>query len=170
VPVLAGKFRASGLVRNKSRQTLRAFWWSVAPRSGIVAGLTDADLELLPRYCRETNISYEAVQLMPDLGFPVAHTELSHGYSPLHNAAWCGDAALVDLFIARGHPLDLVDPRCGATPPGYAIHGWTVEKRHPEGQFACVVESLLGAGSPWDRSSYPTGNPELDVALSHFAF
>jgi hypothetical protein len=136
---------------------------------GIVAGLRDADLELLPRYCRETNISYEAVRLMPDLGFPVAHTELSHGYSPLHNAAWCGNAAVVDLLIARDHPLDLLDPGYAATPLGYAIHDWTVEKRHPEGDFAHVVESLLRAGSPWNRSSYPTGNPELDAVLSHFA-
>ncbi|MFZ0591671.1 MAG: ankyrin repeat domain-containing protein, partial [Bryobacteraceae bacterium] len=67
----------------------------------VVASLPSVDLELLPRYCWETNASYEAVRLMLDLGFPIAHTESSHGYSPLHNAAWSGDAALVDLLISR---------------------------------------------------------------------
>ena len=105
---------------------------------------------------------------MLDLGFPVAHLEHSHGYSPLHNAAWCGHAALVDLLIARGHPVDLVDPRFNATPLGYAIHDCLVEKRHAEGNFAHVVESLLKAGSPWDRSLYPTGDTQLDDVFRQF--
>jgi ankyrin repeat protein len=105
---------------------------------------------------------------MLDLGFPIAHTESSHGYSPLHNAAWSGDAALVDLLISRGHPVDLVDPRYKSTPLGYALHDCLVEKRHPEGDFAHVVEALLKAGSPWDRSMYPTGDQGVDEVLGRF--
>jgi ankyrin repeat protein len=135
---------------------------------GLVANLPVPDLELLPRYCWETNRNYEAVRLMLDLGFPVAQTEHSHGYSPLHNAAWCGDADLVDLLISRGHPVDLVDPRFNATPLGYAIHDCTVEKRHPEGEFARVVESLLKAGAEWKRSSYPTGDERIDEVLRRY--
>jgi ankyrin repeat protein len=135
---------------------------------GIVASLPSVDLELLPRYCWETNTNYEAVRLMLDLGFPVAHTESSHGYSPLHNAAWSGHAALVDLLISRGHPVDLVDPRYNATPLGYAIHDCIVEKRHPDGDFTHVVESLLKAGSPWPSSLYPTGDPAVDEVLERF--
>jgi ankyrin repeat protein len=133
-----------------------------------VANLPSADLELLPRYCWETNRSYEAVRLMLDIGFPVTQTESSHGYSPLHNAAWSGDAAVVDLLLLRGHPVDLVDPRYNATPLGYAIHDCVVAKRHPEGDFAHVVESLLEAGSPWDSSMYPTGDARLDEVFSRF--
>jgi ankyrin repeat protein len=140
----------------------------VRQRPGIVASLPGIDLELLPRYCWETNLNYEAVRLMLDLGFPVAQIESSHGYSSLHNAAWCGDAALVDLLISRGHPVDLVDPRFNATPLGYAIHDYLVEKRHPEGDFPRVVESLLRAGSPWDPSLFPTGDERLDKVLSQF--
>ncbi len=135
---------------------------------GIVAALPEIDLELLPRYCWETNINYEAVRLMLDLGFPVSKTERSHGYSPLHNAAWAGDAALVDLLLSRGHSVDLMDPTYNATPLGYALHDCLVEKRHPEGDFAHVVESLLKAGSPWDRSIYPTGNTGIDSVLERF--
>jgi ankyrin repeat protein len=134
---------------------------------GIVAGLPSVDLELLPRYCWETNTNYEAVRLMLDLGFPVAQTETSHGYSPLHNAAWSGNAPLVDLLISRGHPVDLVDPGHSATPLGYAIYDCVVEKRHPEGDFARVVEALLKAGSPWP-SRYPTGDPSIDEVLVRY--
>jgi hypothetical protein len=136
---------------------------------GIVAALPEMDLELLPRYCWETNINYEAVRLMLDLGFPITQTERSHGYSPLHNAAWAGDAALVDLLLSRGHPVDLRDPSYNATPLGYALHNCLVEKRHPEGDFVRVVESLLNAGSPWDRSIYPTGNAPVDAVLEKFS-
>ncbi len=140
----------------------------VRQRPDIVAALPGVDLELLPRYCWETNLNYDAVRLMLDLGFPVAQTESSHGYSPLHNAAWCGDAALVDLLISRGHPVDLVDPGYKATPLGYAIHDCLVAKRHPEGDFPRVVESLLRAGSPWEPSLFPTGDERLDRVLSQF--
>jgi ankyrin repeat protein len=140
----------------------------VRQHAGIVAGLPRADLELLPRYCWETNINFEAVRLMLDLAFPIAQTERSHGFSPLHNAAWAGHAALVDLLLARGHPVDLKDPTYNSTPLGFALHDCLVEKRHPEGDFAHVVESLLKAGSPWDRSILPTGNASIDEVLERY--
>lgn len=141
----------------------------VGKHPGIIAGLSEIDLELLPRYCWETNINYEAVRLMLDLGFPITQTERSHGYSPLHNAAWAGDATLVDLLLSRGHAVDLRDPGYNATPLGYALHDCLVEKRHPEGDFVHVIESLLKAGSPWDRSVYPTGNAGIDEVLQRFS-
>jgi ankyrin repeat protein len=134
----------------------------------LVTSLPVADLELLPRYCWETNTNLEAVRLMLDLGFPITQTESSHGYSPLHNAAWSGNAALVDLLIARGHPIDLTDPTYTSTPLGWAIHDCLIEKRHPEGEFPHVVESLLRAGSPWPPSMYPTGNESIDQVIQRF--
>jgi ankyrin repeat protein len=133
-----------------------------AQNPGLVASLPAADHELVARYCWETNTNFEAVKLMLDVGFPVAHPERSHGYSPLHNAAWAGSADLVDLLIERGHPVDLVDPGYHSTPLGYAIYDCTVEKRHPEGDFGHVVKSLLDAGSPWDALDYPTCDARID--------
>ncbi|MEO5923074.1 MAG: ankyrin repeat domain-containing protein [Bryobacteraceae bacterium] len=129
---------------------------------GLVASLPSQDLELLPRYCWETNTNFDAVKLMLDLGFPVTQTERSHGYSALHNAAWSGSADLVELLIERGAPVDLLDPGFHATPLGYALHDCLYVKRHPEGDFGRVVKALLDAGSPWDALDCPTGEPQLD--------
>ena len=134
----------------------------------IVPELPDVDRELVAKYCWETNSDYAAVKLMLDLGFPVAHPEHSHGYTPLHNAAWEGSGDLVDLLISRGHPVDIRDPRFDATPLGYALHDCLVEKRHPEGEFARVVRALLEAGSPVKDIPYPTGDAAVDEVLQAY--
>jgi ankyrin repeat protein len=134
----------------------------------IVPGLSDVDRELVAKYCWETNSDYAAVKLMLDLGFPIAHPEHSHGYTPLHNAAWEGSGDLVDLLISRGHPVDVRDPGYDATPLGYALYDCLVEKRHPEGEFARVVKALLEAGSPLEGVQYPTGNAAIDEVLQAY--
>ena len=131
----------------------------------IVPGLLDIDRELVAKYCWETNTNYDAVKLMLDLGFPVVHPERSHGYTPLHNAAWAGSGDLVELLIARGHPVDIRDPAYDATPLGYALYDCLVEKRHPEGEFARVIKALLEAGSPLKGLKYPTGDAAVDEVL-----
>jgi ankyrin repeat protein len=131
----------------------------------IVPELGDVDRELVAKYCWETNTNYDAVKLMLDLGFPVAHPERSHGYTPLHNAAWAGSGDIVELLIARGHPVDIRDSGYNATPLGYALYDCLVEKRHPEGEFARVVKALLEAGSPVKDVKYPTGDAAVDDVL-----
>jgi ankyrin repeat protein len=140
-----------------------------AAQPDIVALLPPEDLELLPRYCWETNTNYDAVKLMLDLGFPVTQTERSHGYAALHNAAWSGSADLVELLIARGAPINLKDPGYNATPLGYAVHDCVHEKRHPEGEFVRVVKALLDAGSTFDPlDDYPTGDAQLDAVFREY--
>jgi ankyrin repeat protein len=139
---------------------------AIAARNpGLVASLPSVDLELLARYCWETNLNFDAVKLMLDLGFPLTQPETSHGYTALHNAAWAGAADLVELLLQRGHPVDIVDPAYHATPLGYAMYDCLVEKRHPEGEFARVFQLLLEAGSPWDPLCYPTGVADVDEVL-----
>jgi ankyrin repeat protein len=131
----------------------------------IVPELEDVDLELLAKYCWETNTNCDAVKLMLDLGFPVAHPENSHGYTSLHNAAWQGSGDLVELLIARGHPVNIRDPGYDATPLQYALYDCLVEKRHPEGEFARVARLLLEAGSSVTGVKYPTGDAAIDEIL-----
>jgi ankyrin repeat protein len=137
----------------------------VAENPGLVASLPSEDLELLPRYCWETNTNYDAVRLMLDLGFPIAQTERSHGYDALHNAAWSGSADLVELLIAREASVTSLDPEYSGTALDWAMHDCLREKRHPEGQFAQVVKALIDAGSRWDQTVYPTGDAKLDEVL-----
>lgn len=138
----------------------------VAEHPGVMAEMEREDLELLAKSCWETNRNIEAVRLMLDLGFPVDVPESNHGYLPLHNAAWCGDAALVELLLRRGHPVDRRDPRFEATALGYAIHSCTQARRHPEGDFANVVQQLLEAGVPLDEKQYPTGHLGIDGVIN----
>ncbi len=131
----------------------------------IVSTLDDEDLELLPRYCWETNISLEAVRLMLDVGFPMEHPEFRHGWTPLHNAAWSGEPELVELLLQRGHAVDQRDPDFGSTAIGWAIHCCVEEKRHPDADYGRVVSLLVDAGTPWEVICYPTDEPQLDLVL-----
>lgn len=137
----------------------------LAEHPDMVSSLPREDLELVARYCWETNASLEAVRLMLDLGFPIDVPEKSHSYMPLHNAAWGGYADLVDLLIERGAPVDAMDPDYKSTPLGHAIHCATEDGRHPEGEYERVVNALIDAGSPWDPGIYPTGDERVDRAL-----
>jgi hypothetical protein len=140
----------------------------VARTPGLVAEMDAEDRTLLAKFCWETNLSIEAVRLMIDLGFPVDVPESNHGFMPLHNAAWCGDAPLVELLLRHGHPLDRRDPAYNATALGYAIHSGVTARRHPEGDFPAVVRLLLEAGVPLDPHQYPSGDPRIDTVIESF--
>ncbi len=131
----------------------------------LVTELDDDDKGLLAKCCWETNLNVEAVRLMLDIGFPVDVPERNHGFLPLHNAAWCGDAALVELLLQRGHPVDRRDPGHNATALGYAIYSCVVARRHPNGDFPRVVELLLAAGVPRDENQRTTGHAGIDAVL-----
>lgn len=140
----------------------------LASHPHVVANLPDLERSLLARYCWETNVNLEAVRLMLDCGFPKEFPETSHGYSPLHNAAWGGYGDLVDLLLERGHSVVLRDPTYNGTPFDFSMHCCLKDGRHPEGEYARVAASLLKAGSPWDQSIYPTGREELDRVLEQY--
>lgn len=134
----------------------------------LLSEMDAEDRSLLAKLCWETNQNIEAVRLMLDLGFPVDVPERNHGYTPLHNAAWCGNAELVELLISRGHPLDIKDSQFGATPIGWAIYSCLEAKRHPEHLFPRVVDLLLQAGASYDKKNYPTGHEGIDAVIKRY--
>lgn len=140
----------------------------LARSPGLIGELDDEDRALLAKCCWETNLNRDAVRLMLDLGFPIDTPEFSHGFQALHNAAWCGDAELVELLLQRGHPVDRRDPRYHATALGFAIHSCTEAKRHPDGDFPKVVRLLLEAGTPLDEWQHATGDAGLDAVIGAF--
>ena len=135
----------------------------------LLTQMEGEDLTLLAKLCWETNQNIAAVRLLLELGFPVDCPESNHGYSALHNAAWCGNLELVNLLLDYGHPVALRDPAFNGNPIGWACHSCLEAKRHPEENFPPVIARLLEAGTPCDRTSYPTGNADIDALLErHF--
>lgn len=137
----------------------------VAEHPAVTAELGSEDHQLLAKACWETNKDIDAVRLMLDLGFPVDVPEHNHGFTALHNAAWCGDAALVELLLEHGHPVDLRDPDHHSTAIGWALHSRFEARRHPHGEFARVVELLIEAGTPLDRDQRSVADPAIDAVL-----
>lgn len=136
-----------------------------AQHPGLAPCLSPEDRQWVALHCWETNRNLEAVRLMLDVGFPVAHPEGRHGFSPLHNAAWGGFADLVELLIERGHPLEIEDPNYHDTPLRWALHRALRVGRHPDGDYERTVATLIDAGATWDRAIYPTGDAEIDRTL-----
>jgi len=131
----------------------------------LVDQLDPDDYTLLAKFCWETNISFEAAHLMLDIGLPVDVPEINHGFMALHNAAWCGNPALVDLLLKHGHPTDRRDPEFNATAIGFAIHSCTQAKRHPDGKFHEVLRLLIDAGVPLDDHKPPVSDKEICALL-----
>jgi len=83
---------------------------------------------------------------MLDAGWPVDVRDRG-GVTPLHWAAWHGNAAMTRALLARKPPLEAADDEYHAKPLGWAVytsrHGW-----HPDrGDYGATVEALLAAGA-----------------------
>jgi ankyrin repeat protein len=133
--------------------------------SALVDTFDEEDRMLLAKACWETNNDTEVIRLMIESGFPLGIPEVNHGYSPLHNAAWSGNAEVVRLLLAHGHPVDLVDPQYNSTAAGYAIHSAVEARRNPDGDFGGVIDALIAAGLDDCLSRYPVDHKAIDTVL-----
>ena len=131
----------------------------------LVDEFDDEDLTLLAKACWETNNDTEAIRLMLDCGFPLGIPEHNHGYSPLHNAAWSGNAEVVRLLLEHGHPPDLIDPQYDSSAVGYAIHSATVARRYQDVDYGGVVDALIKAGLDGCISQYPVEHEAIDAVM-----
>jgi hypothetical protein len=87
-----------------------------------------------------------AAGLMLAAGLPVESFGQHHA-TPLHWAAWHGQAELVRRILKQGGPIENADNDYGGTPLNWAIHGsingWYAEK----GDYPATVEVLIKAGA-----------------------
>lgn len=116
----------------------------LAAEPNLVARLREAERRQLAHAARNNDLS--AVRLMLMIGLPVdGHSQ--HNATPLHWAAFQGNAEMAELILQKHPPLEVTDADFNATPLGWAIygseHGWHRET----GNFAAVVEALLRAGA-----------------------
>ena len=116
----------------------------LAERPNLVAGLAEADRRQLAHAARNNDIA--AVRLMLAAGLPV-DTRGQHRATPLHWAAWHGNAEMAREILRYNPPLEVTDADFNATPLGWAIHGSEHGWYCRTGNYAATVEALLKAGA-----------------------
>ena len=85
----------------------------------------------------------EAVRAMLDAGWPV---DVMHdGATPLHWAAWHGEAELVRLLLAHHAPVDVREAGHQGTPLDWARHGASNSWRRQAGDYPAVISALESA-------------------------
>jgi ankyrin repeat protein len=87
-----------------------------------------------------------AAHLMLIAGLPV-DTYGRHHATPLHWAAWHGNAGMVREILAHHPPLEDASNDFRATPMGWAIHGSENGWHRAKGDYAGTVQALLDAGA-----------------------
>jgi len=110
----------------------------------LVTGLSAAYQRHLAHAARNNNL--RAVRVMLAAGLPVAALG-QHRATPLHWAAFQGNAEMTHEILRHHPPLELTDADFQSTPLGWAIHGsqngWDCEA----GDYAKTVELLMNAGA-----------------------
>ena len=103
----------------------------------------------------------DVVRLMLESGWPVNG---GVGTTPLHFAAWHGNAGMVRTILEYRPALEEKDPAFHATPLGWAIHGSEHSWHSKTGDYRAVVEMLLAAGA--QRPAQIEGSEAVRAALS----
>ena len=110
----------------------------------LVEGLSTAYGRQVAHAARNNNLA--AVRIMLSAGLPVDALG-QHGGTPLHWAAFHGNADMARLILRHRPPLEQKDRDFHSTPLGWAIygseHGWYCRT----GNYAATVEELLKAGA-----------------------
>ncbi len=116
----------------------------LAAEPNLVARLRDPDRRQLAHAARNNDLT--AVRLMLAVGMPVEASS-QHGATPLHWAAFHGNAEMVELILRKNPPLEVTDTDFQGTPLGWAIYGSEHGWQHETGNYAVTVEALLRAGA-----------------------
>jgi ankyrin repeat protein len=130
----------------------------LANRPNLAQTLSDDDRRKLA-YAAQAN-NTEAVRLMLEAGWPV-DARGQHGATPLHWAAFHGNAEMVREILRYKPPLEVWDENFDGKPLPWAIYG-SVHGWHKEtGDYGATVEALLQAGA-----EAPKPTDELEASES----
>lgn len=110
----------------------------------IAASLSDSDRRQLAFAAR--NNDTPAVRLFAEAGLPVDVTGQHHA-TPLHWAAFHGNAEMARALLPFNPPLEATDSDYHATPLGWAIHGSENGWHARTGDYGATVDALLQAGA-----------------------
>jgi len=104
----------------------------------------------------------EGVRLMAELGFELGHPI---GTTPMHQAAWAGDLAMVRLLVELGASTDARDPDYRSTPLGWAHYNHQERVLEYLMQFADIFDAVRCGGV--ERAAALLGErPDLARAAS----
>jgi ankyrin repeat protein len=110
----------------------------------IADQLSEADRRQVAHAAR--NNEAQVVRLMLESGLPV-DARGQHNGTPLHWAAFHGNAEMARIILRYGPPLETLDADFHATPVGWAIHGSLNGWNREAGDYAGTVDALLQAGA-----------------------
>ena len=138
----------------------------------LLANRPDLGLTLSPDERRKVadaaqGNSLPAVRLMLAAGWP-PDARGQHGATPLHWAAWHGNAEMVGELLRHHPPLDAADNDYNGSPLGWAMHGSENSWHKETGDYAATVEALLRAGAKSLDSKTGHGTPAAREALRRY--
>jgi len=128
-----------------------------------VASLLEAHRSSVADAARNNNLA--AVRLMLAAGLPV-NARGQHGGTPLHWAAFHGNAELARAILRHNPPLEQLDSDFNSTPLGWAIHGSENGWHRQTGDYAATTQALLEAGAK--PPAKPGGTEAVRKALEQF--
>jgi len=116
----------------------------LASNAGVANRLSAAQQRQVAHAARNNDVA--AVRAMLAAGLPVAAPGQHRG-TPLHWAAFHGNAEMTQAVLRYDPPLELTDADFKATPLGWAMHGSLHGWYSKTGDYATTVELLLAAGA-----------------------
>ena len=131
----------------------------LASRPGLARTLSSEDQRRIANAAQNNNAP--AVRLMLAAGWPV-DARGQHGGTPLHWAAWHGNAEMVREILRYHPPIEIRSRDFDATPLGWALHGSLNSWHRQAGDYGATVEALLDAGAKPPQS---TGDVEANEAV-----
>lgn len=116
----------------------------LAATPGLVGRFTEEDRRQLAHAARNNDLA--AVRAMVGIGMAVDVVG-QHGATPLHWAAFHGNAAMVEVILRAGPALEATDRDYQGTPVGWAMHGSENGWHCETGDYGALVAALLRAGA-----------------------
>lgn len=116
----------------------------LAAEPALADRLDAADRRLLAHAARNNDLP--AVRRLLAAGLPIDATG-QHNATPLHWAAFHGNAEMARILLARKPPLEVRDADHSGTPMDWALHGSEHGWYCKTGDYAATVEALIDAGA-----------------------
>jgi ankyrin repeat protein len=116
----------------------------LASDSDLASRLTQAGKRQLAHAARNNDTA--AARLMIEAGLPTDATS-QHNATPLHWAAWHGNAEIVRLLLSRGADIRNNSNEFSGTPLNWAEHGKDNGWHKETGDYPATVAMLRGAGA-----------------------